>query len=265
MMDKRKIIYYSDELNDDFSVKQIKPKRIDENYKYCNDSLLGKTAHFFWYRIIFTPIAFFYNKAVFHHEIKGNNILKDFKGEGYFLYGNHTQDIGDAFIPHFINLPKRNYVIVNPANVSIPVLGHITPALGALPLPDSVKAYKKFLAAVEQGISEKNGIIIYPEAHVWPYYTKIRPFRDDSFYYPVKLGAPSFCFTNTYQKRRFSRKPRIVTYVDGPFYPDFSLTPKASRKELRDRIYRTMCRRSQSSSVEQIKYVKCVRKESTND
>lgn len=262
-MDKRKVIFYSDELNDDFSVKQIKPKRIDGNYKYCNDSFLGKTAHFFWYRMIFTPIAFFYNKSVFAHKIKGNNILKGFKDEGYFLYGNHTQAVGDAFMPSFINMPKHNYVIVHPANVSIPILGRITPALGALPLPDDMRAYKGFLSVIEQRIREKKGIIIYPEAHVWPYYTKIRPFTDDSFYYPVKLCAPSFCFTNTYQKRRFSRNPRIVTYVDGPFYPDTSLPPKERRQELRDRIYKTMCVRAQSSTVEQIKYVKCdkIRKE----
>lgn len=255
-MDKRKVIYYSDELNDDFSLKQIEPKRIDENYKYCDDSVWGKLAHFFWYRIIFTPIAFFYNKAMFHHEIKGNNILKDFRSEGYFLYGNHTQAIGDAFMPNFINIPKHNYVVVHPANVSIPVLGRITPSLGALPLPDNVKAYKNFFEAIEQRISEKKGIIIYPEAHIWPYYTKIRPFKDDSFYYPVKLGVPAFCFTNTYQKRRFSKKPKIVTYVDGPFYPNTSLSPKDSRRELRDRIYACMCKRAESSSIERIKYVK---------
>ena len=175
-MDKREVIFYSDELNDDFSVKQIKPKRIDENYKYCNDSVFGKFAHLLWYRIIFTPVAFFYNKVVFAHEIKGKNILKDFKGKGYFMYGNHTQAVGDAFMPNFINIPKRNYVVVHPANVSIPVLGRITPALGALPLPDDMRAYKSFMAAIEQRIREKKGIIIYPEAHVWPYYTKIRPF-----------------------------------------------------------------------------------------
>lgn len=261
-MDKREVIFYSDELNDDFSVKQIKPKRIDENYKYCNDSVFGKFAHLLWYRIIFMPVAFFYNKVVFAHEIKGKNILKDFKGKGYFMYGNHTQAVGDAFMPNFINIPKRNYVVVHPANVSIPVLGRITPALGALPLPDDMRAYKSFMAAIEQRIREKKGIIIYPEAHVWPYYTKIRPFKDDSFYYPVKLCVPAFCFTNTYQKRRFSKRPKIVTYVDGPFYPDTSLSPKDSRKELRDRIYRTMCSRAQSSTVEQIKYVK---KENEND
>ena len=222
----------------------------------------GKAAHFFWYRIIFTPIAFFYNKAVFGHKIKGNNILNDFKGEGYFLYGNHTQTLGDAFMPNFINMPKHNYVIVHPANVSIPILGRITPALGALPLPDDMRAYKSFLLTIEQRIRDKRGIIIYPEAHVWPYYTKIRPFTDDSFFYPVKLGALSFCFTNTYQKRRFSKRPRIVTYVDGPFYPDTELSPKDSRKELRDRIYACMCKRAENSTVELIKYVK---KETEND
>ena len=131
---------------------------------------------------------------MFCHEIKGNNILKDFKDEGYFLYGNHTQAIGDAFMPNFINIPKHNYVVVHPANVSIPVLRRITPSLGALPLPNNVKACKKFLSAIEQRIEDKKGVIIYPEAHIWPYYTKIRPFKDDSFYYSYfyDYGLPDF-------------------------------------------------------------------------
>jgi 1-acyl-sn-glycerol-3-phosphate acyltransferase len=138
----------------------------------------------------------------------------------------------------------------------MPFLGRITPSLGALPLPDDMKAYRNFLAAIERRISENHAVVIYPEAHIWPYYTKIRPFKEDSFYYPIKYGAPAYCFTNTYQKRRFSKKPKVVTYVDGPFYPDRGLPLRECRKELRDRIYATMCERAQNSTVVQIEYIK---------
>ena len=64
-MDKREVIYYSDELNDEFSIAQIDPINIDENYVYIHDSLFKKFTHFFWYRVVATPIAFFYCKGVF--------------------------------------------------------------------------------------------------------------------------------------------------------------------------------------------------------
>ena len=106
-------------------------------------------------------------------------------------------------------------------------------------------------------MQRKCSITIYPEAHIWPYYTKIRPFKDVSFKYPVQLNAPAYCFTNTYQSYgKNNDKIKIVTYIDGPFYPNKELPPKQSQKELRDRIYNCMVERSKNSNIEHIKYIK---------
>ena len=255
-MDKRKVIYYTDELNDEFSVAQIEPKRIDGSYVYCHDSVFKRFTHFFWYRIVATPIAFLYTKLKFGHRTVGREKLKEFKKTGYFMYGNHTQDIGDAFMPSMMNFPKHNYVIVHPNNVSIPVIGHVAPSLGALPLPDDMAAYRNFSGAIERRIKENHCIVIYPEAHIWPYYTGIRNFPDTSFTYPVKYRAPVFCFTNTYMKRKKRREPQIVTYIDGPFYPDASLRPSAARRALRDELHKTMCERAALSDAVTVRYIK---------
>lgn len=261
-MDKRKIIYYEDELNDEFSLAQITPKKIDENYVYYHSSIFKRLTHFFWYRMVFTPIAFFYVKLKFRHRIVGKRLLKEYKKSGYFLYGNHTQDIGDAFIPNMLNVPKDNYIIVHANNVSMPFLGRITPSLGALPLPEGMAAYKNFMSAIEKRIKEKCAVVIYPEAHIWPFYTGIRPFGDVSFTYPIKLDTPTFCFTNTYQKRSFSKKPKIVTYIDGPFFPNKELSSREQRIDLRNQVYERMCERSKLSTVTWIQYIK---KERTDD
>ena len=60
------------------------------------------------------------------------------KKKGYFIYGNHTQDIGDAFMPNMFSAPQDSYIIVHANNVSMPFLGRITPSLGALPLPEGM-------------------------------------------------------------------------------------------------------------------------------
>ncbi len=255
-MDKRKIIYYTDEANDEFSLADITPKHIGADYVYEHASRGKKFTRFFWYRIVATPIAFIYTKTKFRHKTVGRERLRAYRKTGYFLYGNHTQDIGDAFMPPMMTFPAENYVIVHPNNVSMPILGKLTPSLGALPLPDDMAAYRNFVRAVEHKIATGKKVVIYPEAHIWPYYTGIRPFSDASFSYPVKTNAPVFCFTNTYQKRKIGKKPKIVTYVDGPFFADNNLDRSARKKDLRDKVYAAMCERARLSTVEKIKYVK---------
>lgn len=264
-LSRPRVIYYNDERNDEFSTAQITPKKIDGSYVYCHASRFKKFTHFFWYRNVFTPIAFFYTKLKFHHKTVGKEKLREYADTGYFLYGNHTQDIGDAFIPNMLNLPKDNYVIVHPNNVSMPLLGRITPSLGALPLPDDLKAYRNFMSAIDQRIGEKCAVVIYPEAHIWPYYTGIRRFPDTSFHYPVKLGVPTFCFTNTYKKRRHSKKPQIVTYIDGPFFPNPELSLREQKMELCDRVYRCMRDRAELSNISVINYIKCSRSDIPQD
>ncbi len=254
-MEKRKVIYYTDPLNDEFSRAKITPKRIDGSYRYCYDSRWKRFTHLFWYRGVFTLPAILYTKLVFGQRTVGKEKLKPYQKQGYFLYGNHTQDIGDAFLPNTLNLPKHNYMIVHANNVSMPVLGKLTPSLGALPLPDDLAAGRNFAKAVERRIGEGHCVVIYPEAHIWPYYTGIRPFGDGSFAYPVRCSAPVFCFTNTYQKRKHGKRPRMVTYIDGPFFAEEAPGPRDRRRVLRDQVYEAMCRRAACSNIEKIRYV----------
>lgn len=255
-MDKRKVIYYSDELNDEFSSAQIDAIEINEDYEYGNSSLWWKIKHFFVYRIIAYPIAFVYAKFCWHHTIVNRQILKPYKKTGYFIFGNHTNNGADAVIPSFVNHPKTTYVIVHPDNVSIPGLGKSTAYMGAIPLPGNMSAAKNFMDVLKLRIQQKAAVTIYPEAHIWPYYTKIRPFTDVSFRYPVQHDTPVFCFTNTYQKRRFGKKPKIVTYVDGPFFAGDGLSQKEKRTSLRNQVYEAMCKASEKNEVEVIKYIK---------
>ena len=260
---QKKIIYYKDELNDEFSGDNIKPKIIDENYKYVDKRFIKKVTHIFWLRMVFAPIFYIHSKIKYHHKIIGKKKLKAYKKEPIFMYANHTHNICDTYIPTFVNGYKDVYIICNPQNVSIKVIGPITPSLGAIPLPSNLEATKNFKEAIDYYVSTKKCIMIYPEAHIWPYYTKIRPFKDVSFRYPVLYGVKTFCFTNVYKKRKLSKKPRIITYVDGPFEVNNTLSKSDSRKDLRDRVYNQMVLRSKESNYEYIKYVKV--EENNND
>lgn len=255
-MDKRKVIYYRSERDDEFSTAEISAKTIDGSYDYLRNKPHQRFLKRFILRPLALPLAYIYPRLIFGHRIVNAECLKPYLGEAYFIYGNHTQDIADALIPSILAPKKDTYVLVHANNVSMPILGRVTPYLGAIPLPDDKAARENFAKTVDTRVKEKKAIAIYPEAHIWPYYTGIRPFPDDSFYYPVKYGTPVFCFTNTYQKRSFGKEPRIVTYIDGPFFVDSSLPYRQRRAELRDRVYACMCERARMSTEEKIKYVK---------
>ncbi|MBR1389930.1 MAG: hypothetical protein IJ567_00515 [Lachnospiraceae bacterium] len=252
---KREVIYYHDELNDEFSTAKIKAKRIDGSYRY-DGTFLRRPGRLFWYYVVAKPVAATFLKTKFHHRIENREVLPGTKEQGFFLYGNHTNQIADALIPAIISHPKGAYVVVHPDNVSMPLLGRITPSLGALPLPDDLDAQRNFVRSIRHHIQQRACITIYPEAHIWPYYTKIRPFPDSSFAYPVRFHTPVYCFTNTYQRWKDSEKIQIVTYVDGPFFPDEAAAAKIQRRQLRDMVYGTMVERSGNNNIEKIHYIR---------
>lgn len=256
---KQRIIYYSDELNDEFSGDHIIPIQIDGSYRYIRTGIADKIKHVFFYRMLATPLAFLYMKLHFHHKIVNKKALKQCKGKSFYIYGNHTHNLADPLIPTMVNFPKKISVIVHPNNVSMPVLGKITPYLGALPLPDDKQACKNFMDAIHQIMGKNGSIMIYPEAHIWPFYTDIRLFKDTSFRYPVQYNTPVFCLTNTYHKRKFSKNPQMITYIDGPFYADTSLPAREQKKLLREQVYTAMKEKSKLNDVELIRYVKVER------
>ncbi len=255
-MKNRKVIYYTDELNDEFSSAKITPRKIDENYKYKH----GKVWDFCsWIiqNVISMPIKVGYAKLKFRIKYVGKEKLKDYKSSGYFVYANHTQAFADTFIPSIAIFPKRNFLIVNPENISVKPFGGLIEMLGAIPVPGNKTAMKNFLDVINEKMKKDYSITIYPEAHIWPYYTGIRNFKSVSFKYPVELKKPVFCITNTYQKcGKNLNKVRIVSYIDGPFFADKVLSLREQKEDLRNRVYECMVERSKNSNVDVVKYVR---------
>lgn len=256
---KRKTYYYADELNDDFAKTRIRQKKLGKHFKYVHTSFfwrfLCRILYFFIAPLLIIPI----NKIVHHQKSVNKKVLKKVKHTGYFVYSNHTSYINDCFASSYMPYPKRNYIIVHPDATSIFGLRNIVQMLGGIPLGNTVKENIAMVKCIHQRIAEKSSVTIFPEAHIWPYYTKIRPFGETSFKYPVKLQVPVFCITHCYRKRKFGKRPKIVSFVDGPFYPDQSLSVSDATKKIRDQVYTTMCRRTEEYS--DYAYADYIRKE----
>ena len=284
MKKEKQVIYYSDELNDEFSKAKIEPRKIDGRFKY-NKSAFWEFWSFVFQNILSMPIKYFYLKIKFHHKFVGKEKLKQYKKQGYFVYSNHTQAFSDTFTPSMAVYPKRNFLIVNPANISLKGTGWLVELLGAIPIPEGIEGYKNFLERIQNRIQKGYSVSIYPEAHIWPYYTKIRQFKDVSFKYPVELKTPVFCITNTYQifhkneaenetpvriddiifegesaakNKNKKEKIQMISYIDGPFFADKSLPQKETQKKLRDEVFQAMTERAKKSNVEKIRFIKSI-------
>ena len=246
-------IYYTDELNDEFSGIHRKAIPINEKYKY-ERSTPWRICSSILYNFIMKPIAYIYMKLRFSFKIENRKVLKKHKKGGYFLYANHTNVPADGFMPSLICFPKRVHVLVSPENLSLKGTRNFMAMIGAVPIPNTLHGMKGFRSYIHKLISKGSVVMIYPEAHIWPYYTKIRPFGSVSFTYPVLENVPIYTFTVTYHKGHLHTK--IIAYVDGPFYSNSSLKTKDSIENLRNQAYNAMQKRSELSTYEKIKYIK---------
>ena len=75
-----------------------------------------------------TPFLFLYCKLVFGLRIENRKALRALPG-GYFLYGNHTNTLADAFIPTLLAFPRRANIITSADTVSIPGVRNIVQML----------------------------------------------------------------------------------------------------------------------------------------
>lgn len=253
--EKNQYFYYYDEINDDFANNGIKTKPLPDDYEYFPKNI--------WYRIGYPFVHFFLtlffmgvNAVTDGYRMKNSKILKHNGKKGYFVFANHTTWIGDAVVMPALEFPNSVFTVVHPDAVSIPGTSIAIRMIGATPRPESHKHFVRFIRAIERMYNSGYPVVIYPEAHIWPKYNKIRPFPDVSFGLPVKLGAPCYVKTTVYTKKKNGHTYPTV-YFDGPIIPDSTIPIKDAQKKLRDEVYNTMCMRAKNSELdERFHYIK---------
>ena len=251
-----KTVYYSD-YSDNFVETKNQLKTVPENYQFIRKNPLARlfgTILFF----IFKIIARVYGVFTLGLKIKGKEKLKQYvksTKKGYYIYANHTLTYGDVYNPALYN-PVHPYYICDSSNLGIPILGPILPLVGALPIPNSIRGKKHLFDAIFARAGQGKAIVIYPEAHLWPYYTDIRPFENAAFNFPVRDNLPIFTATTVFTPRKLHKKPRATIYIDGPFTANESLDKHGKIKSLHDQAYDTLKKRAKLSSVKYITYEK---------
>lgn len=206
----------------------------------------------YWLGVV---IAQAYCTFALHLRVKNRRLLRRARAKGgYVLYANHTQPFGDPCMQLLATFPNRSYVLASASNLGIPVIGRLLPRLGVVPVPHTLGGLKRLGELAGEIVGSGHPLVIFPEAHVWPWCGFVRPLPPAAFSFPVECGAPSYCMTTTYQRRRFGSKPRVTLYIDGPFEPDASLPKRAQKEWLHDEVQRCMAERSKASTYEYVRY-----------
>ena len=254
----KKTVYYSDEHGDDFAKFDIEAKKIEKDFKYEHKNPIWNFFAFIAYYLIAFPLVWFFERVLLR--IRFVNKKSSRKVGHCFFYGNHIGFI-DAFTPNLISFPRRNMIVVGPETVSIKGLKTVVQWLGALPVPSDISTLIRFKHALLKNEEKKHNITIYPEAHIWPYFTGVRDFPDTSFAYPVETNTPVIAFFTAFSEPRgflsCFRKANITVFVSDPIYPDASLSKRDARRDLRDRVYAFMKVHSEKySTYAAVEYIK---------
>jgi len=234
-----KTVFYKDEQNDDFGDShKVTSRTVDANYKYEHKNPLWHIASFVIYYLVVPPVLIFC-KVRFGLKFKGRRNLHRIKS-GCYVYGNHTHLL-DNFIPALLAWPKRAYIITSPRAISSPILSVVVPMLGGVPLNKTEAGKKHFRKYLAKQVERGHIVTIMPEAHLWPYYNKIRKFSERSFTYPTRQKKPVVGYVLTYRKRKNVSKPPWVTVTVGqPIFPNEWKDSKNPKMFLRDKILKFM-------------------------
>ena len=259
---EERVFYYASEEDDPIKTSEQEKHeevRLPEDYEFIPKNPFVKLYSAVLFRA-FRLFGQYYERGFWQVKVYGREKLKKAKGKGYVIYANHTNPFHDVFGPAIV-ADRRIFTIISPVNLKVPGIGKFLPLIGGMPLGKTKEEKKAFNDAVDERLKQKNCLVIYPEAHVWPYATKARKFPagDKSFKYPVRNNLPIFTMITTYHKRKDKKRgdlPRMDIYIDGPFYPDTKLSEEENRAKLAKEVYDSMVKYSKKNSYEYFQYIK---------
>ena len=257
---EERVFYYASEEDDPIKTDEQEKKvevGLPEGYEFIPKNPFVKLYSAVLFRI-FKLFGQYYERGYWQAKFYGREKLKKARGKGYVIYANHTNPFHDVFGPA-LAADRRIFTIISPVNLKIPGIGKVLPYIGGLPLGKTTEEKKAFNEAADERLKQKKVLVIYPEAHVWPYATKVRKFPagDRSFKYAVRNNLPIFTMTTTYHKRKDKKRgdlPRMDVYIDGPFWPDVNLGEDENRAKLAKEAYDSMVKYSKKSSYEYFQY-----------
>ena len=162
---KERTFYYSDPLNDDFAGTDISTVKLPADYRYFPKTAIRR-GFAGGLNFAVSPLIMLLQQTVYGEKIVGREKLKGYRKDGFFLYGNHTRTMGDAYCPNLLAFPKKAYIVASADCFSIKGIRRFVEDLGGIALPNDPKGFKNYSQAMKQHAEKGHIVALYPEAQI---------------------------------------------------------------------------------------------------
>lgn len=197
--------------------------KIDENYEYVPKGKMFSFVSDFIYYLIAYPILKILLKVIYNLKIEGKENIKNLKS-GAITVSNHVLFLDCAMIGATCGF-KRVYYTTREGSFKIPCVRKLIKLLRAIPIPNSIKNRYHFLDVVDNLLENGNIIHVYPEASMFPYYEKIRNFKNGAFDIAAKNNIPIIPIVIAFKepkgiRKMFKKKKDVVLHILEPVMPN---------------------------------------------
>lgn len=207
----------------------------DETYAFYKKGLWYKVGRCLAYYAAYS-IGRIVCKFIHGIRFVGRENLKAYKSElggGCITVCNHVFRydyicIMNGIRPHFQYYPAWNSKLLDKDR-------HLVSLTGGIPVPEKLSGLKAFFKAFDRHMSENAWIHFFPEAAMWPYYQRLRPFKKGAFILADKHDYPvlplAFRFRDPGRLARFFgiKEPLATLHIGEPIHPDKSIKDRQKR------------------------------------
>lgn len=216
---------------------------IDDDFDFVNDNFIFNTFSNLLYLIAY-PLLILINKFFFGFKIEGKENLENIDS-GKVTISNHVHPM-DCTMVGLANVPKKTFYTSLESNFKIPIVRRIIKLLNTVPIPNDIKYTKNFMNSIDELLQNNKTIHFYPEGSLWPYYDKIRHFKNGAFDFAVRNNVPIVPMVFKFNKQKrlldiLKPKTTITLVVKEPLYPNKLLPKKEAILDLKERAYNVMC------------------------
>jgi len=215
---------------------------IKENYKYVHNGIIFNLFSNLLY-IIAYPILILFNKICFGFKVEGIENYRKVK-TGKITVSNHVHFM-DCTMVGVTTLPQKTFFTSLASNFKIPIVKTLITLFNTIPIPTEISNKRDFVEIINSLLKKGKSIHFYPEGSLWPYYNKLRHFKNGAFEFAVKNQVPIIPCIFKFEKptgirKYIKKKPCIRMIYLEPIYPNNSLMPKEAVLELNRRTYQKM-------------------------
>ncbi len=216
---------------------------IDENYEYVPKSkVFSLLSNGLYYGIAF-PILKVLMKIVYDFKIEGKENIRNLK-EGAVTVSNHVLFLDCAMVGLAYGV-KKVYFTTLEGSFKIPFVRKLIKLLRAIPIPESIKNRGNFIKVVDNILREENSIHVYPEAAMFPYFDKIRHFKNGAFDFAVRNNKPIVPMVFTFREPKgirkiFKKKKDVTLTVLEPIRQSEGENTKQRIEDLKNQVYNEM-------------------------